>query len=192
MLRNPPNDMVIGNHTVGPDARTFIIAEIGNNHNGCFDRAKEMVDLAKKAAVDCVKFQMRDLQSLYREKTLKKTGEDLATEYVLDLLEKIELTVDEHFKLKEYCDNLGILYLCTAWDEVSIENLEEFGVKGYKVSSADLTNIPLLEKFHDTYKPLILSTGMSTQEEIKFSVEYLNRLGTSFALLHCNSTYPAP
>ena len=192
VLRNPPNDMVIGNHTVGPDARTFIIAEIGNNHNGCFDRAREMVDLAKKAAVDCVKFQMRDLQSLYREKTLKKTGEDLATEYVLDLLEKIELTVDEHFKLKEYCDNLGILYLCTAWDEVSIENLEEFGVKGYKVSSADLTNIPLLEKFHNTNKPLILSTGMSTQEEIKFSVEYLNRLGTSFALLHCNSTYPAP
>ena len=81
MLRNPTNDMVIGNHTVGPDARTFIIAEIGNNHNGCFDRAKEMVDLAKKAAVDCMEISSDLSRSI--EKTLKKTGEDLATEYLL-------------------------------------------------------------------------------------------------------------
>ena len=174
------------------EGRVFLIAEIGNNHNGSYDRAVEMIDLAIKMGVDCVKFQMRNLSDLYREKSLNLSGEDLGTEYVLDLLKRFELSEIEHKKLKEYCDTRGILYMCTPWDGTSIRKLEEFDVSAYKVASADLTNIPLIAQLCETGKPLILSTGMSTQDEIKCTVDFLYSKSAKFILLHCNSTYPAP
>lgn len=98
-------------------SRVFVIAEIGNNHNGNFDRAIEMVDQAVKAGADCVKFQMRHLDEVYRQRTLRKDGEDLGTEYVLDLLRRFELTVPQHKQLADYCSKKGVLYLCTPWDK---------------------------------------------------------------------------
>lgn len=172
--------------------RTYVIAEIGNNHNGSFDRAVELIDLAAEAGADCAKFQMRHLDQVYRRRTLRKDGEDLGTEYVLDLLRRFELPVDVHRKLAAHCAHRGILYLCTPWDAGSVDVLEGFGVPGYKVASADLTNLPLLDKLAGTGKPLILSTGMSRAEEIRCTVDFLRRRSASFALLHCNSTYPAP
>ena len=83
--------------------RSFIIAEIGNNHNGSFDRAIEMIDRAIEMGVDCVKFQMRHLEEIYRNRSLNKDGEDLGTEYILDLLHRFELSVEEHRRLAEYC-----------------------------------------------------------------------------------------
>ncbi len=183
--------MRIAHHEIGR-GRTYVIAEIGNNHNGSFERAIELVDLAKAAGVDCVKFQMRHLEQVYRQRTLRKDGEDLSTEYVLDLLRRFELTVDEHRRLAEYCRSNDILYLCTPWDSVSVDVLESFGVPAYKVASADLTNLPLLDRLAATGKPLILSTGMSTVEEVQITVDFLKRRNVDFALLHCNSTYPAP
>jgi N-acetylneuraminate synthase len=181
----------IANFEIG-SKKTFIIAEIGNNHNGCFQTAIRMIDAAKNAGADCVKFQMRNMSSLYRKKTLLKEGEDLGTEYVIDLLEKFELTTEEHKNLSDYCNNNNILYMCTPWDNHSIDVLKEFDVKAYKVASADLTNIPLIRELVKTGKPLILSTGMSSEEEIMFTVNFLNDNHAEFALLHCNSTYPAP
>jgi sialic acid synthase SpsE/sugar phosphate isomerase/epimerase len=181
----------IGNQEIG-DGRAFVIAEIGNNHNGSFERAVEMIDLALEAGADCVKFQMRHLEDVYRQRTLRKDGEDLSTEYVLDLLRRFELTVDEHRKLASYCAAKGILYLCTPWDSTSVEVLESFSVPAYKVASADLTNLPLLEKLSKTGKPLILSTGMSQTEEVEVTVAFLSKRNVQFVLLHCNSTYPAP
>ena len=143
------------------NGRCFIIAEIGNNHNGSYDRAIEMIDLAVEMKVDCVKFQMRHLDQVYRKKSLSKSGEDLGTEYIIDLLDRFELSIDEHRSLSEYCKKKGILYMCTPWDLKSIEVLESFVVKAYKVASADLTNLPLLDQLSKTNKPLILSTGMS-------------------------------
>ena len=172
--------------------RTFVIAEIGNNHNGSIERAIEMVDLAIEMKVDCVKFQMRHLDQLYRKRSLKKSGEDLGTEYIIDLLNRFELTKDEHQRIAKYCESKGILYMCTPWDNNSIEVLETFGVKAYKVASADLTNLPLIDKLIDTNKPLILSTGMNTVEEVQITVNFLNKRKANFVLLHCNSTYPAP
>ena len=170
----------------------FVIAEIGNNHNGNIDLAYEMIDKAKEIGVDCVKFQMRHINEVYRKKSLLKSGEDLGTEYIIDLLNRFELSVVEHKKLSEYCNEIGIYYMCTPWDLKSIEVLESFNVEAYKVSSADLTNIPLIHSLIQTNKPLILSTGMSTLEEIKFTSNYLNKHNANYALLHCNSTYPAP
>lgn len=181
----------IDKFTVG-DNRVFVIAEIGNNHNGSFERAKLMIDKAVEMGADCAKFQMRQIKEVYRSKSLEKSGEDLGTEYIIDLLNKFELSVDQQRALADYCKQKGILYLCTPWDTTSVEILESFNVAGYKVASADLTNLPLLDKLAKTKKPLILSTGMSTREEIEFTVDFLNKRDVHFVLLHCNSTYPAP
>tara|TARA_Y200000002_G_scaffold381919_1_gene397305 strand:+ start:9580 stop:11466 length:1887 start_codon:yes stop_codon:yes gene_type:complete len=183
--------MKIENFIVGK-SKTFIIAEIGNNHNGDLDLALKMVDAAHDAGVDCVKFQMRNMSSVYRKKTLAKESEDLGTEYVLDLLERFQLSKEEHLKISEYCKKKGILYLCTPWDIDSVKQLEKFDVQAYKVASADLTNIPLIDFITNTGKPLILSTGMSSVKEIQTTVNFLKSKDAEFALLHCNSTYPAP
>ena len=171
---------------------TFIIAEIGNNHNGNFDLAVKMIDQAIDIGVDCVKFQMRNLDEVYRKKSLIKSGEDLGTEYIIDLLNRFELSIEQHHKLFKYCIEKGIIYMCTPWDLKSVDVLESFGVLAYKVASADLTNMPLIEKLSQTKKPLIISTGMSKLEEIQKTVDLLKKRNCEFALLHCNSTYPAP
>jgi N-acetylneuraminate synthase len=172
--------------------RVFIIAEIGNNHNGNIDLAYDMINKSKEIGVDCVKFQMRHIDEVYRKNSLLKSGDDLGTEYVIDLLNRFELSVEQHRELAEYCNKIGIHYMCTPWDSKSIEVLESFDIKAYKVASADLTNIPLIHDLIKTNKPLILSTGMSTLEEIKFTANYLDKNQADYALLHCNSTYPAP
>jgi sialic acid synthase SpsE/sugar phosphate isomerase/epimerase len=181
----------IENFVLGGE-RTFIIAEIGNNHNGDFERAKLMIDKAVEMGADCVKFQMRQIKEVYRSKSIEKSGEDLGTEYIIDLLNKFELSIDQQRQLSQYCKSKGIMYMCTPWDYKSVEILESFAVPAYKVASADLTNLPLLEKLSTTTKPLILSTGMSSTEEISFTVNFLNKRNVKFVLLHCNSTYPAP
>jgi sialic acid synthase SpsE/sugar phosphate isomerase/epimerase len=181
----------IGRHIIGA-GRAYVIAEIGNNHNGSFEQAIQMIDLAADMGADCAKFQMRHLDEVYRQRTLRKDGEDLGTEYVLDLLRRFELSVEEHRRLADYCAEKGILYLCTPWDARSVDVLQGFGVPSYKVASADLTNLPLLDKLASTGKPLILSTGMSRPEEVRITVDFLNRRKAAFVLLHCNSTYPAP
>jgi len=135
---------------------------------------------------------MRHLEEVYRQRTLRKDGEDLGTEYVLDLLRRFELTIEEHQQLAEYCRKKGIVYLCTPWDGLSVDVLESFGVPAYKVASADLTNLPLIDRLTQTLKPLILSTGMSTTDEVNTTVAFLNQRDAHYVLLHCNSTYPAP
>jgi N-acetylneuraminate synthase len=181
----------IGSFTLG-DNRAFVIAEIGNNHNGSLERALQMVDRAVEMGADCAKFQMRHLDKVYRKRSLEKNGEDLGTEYILDLLNRFELSLEEHAQVADYCKKKGILYLCTPWDLQSIRILENMEVPAYKVASADLTNLPLISALADTGKPLILSTGMSTREEVQEVIAFLNRRNAAFVLLHCNSTYPAP
>jgi len=183
--------MRISDFVLGED-KVFVIAEIGNNHNGNFDLALEMVDAAILAGADCVKFQIRNMESVYRRKSLSKDGEDLGTEYVLDLLERFQLSLEHHQKISQYCIENKILYMCTPWDTESVAVLEGFNVPAYKIASADLTNLPLIENLVATKKPLILSTGMSTSSEIQITTDFLNVRNAEFVLLHCNSTYPAP
>jgi sialic acid synthase SpsE/sugar phosphate isomerase/epimerase len=183
--------MKIGDFDIGR-GRVFIIAEIGNNHNGNFELAIKLIDLAISSGADAVKFQMRNIENLYRRKSLDRLDNDLGTEYIIDLLYKFELSIDDQKKLKKYCDDRNILYLCTPWDEQSVYTLETMNVLAYKVASADLTNTRLLEKISQTKKPMIISTGMSTLDEIRQVVNYLNCENARFIILHCNSTYPAP
>lgn len=173
-------------------ARTFVIAEVGNNHNGSLELAKRLVDAAVQAGADCVKFQLRNREALYRRKADGSRAEDLGVEYIQDLLDKVEMTVEEHREIRGYCTQKGISYICTPWDEPSVEILAGFDVPALKIASADLCNPYLIAKAASLGKPLILSTGMSLEHEIVRAVAQLNELGVPFALLHCNSTYPAP
>ena len=183
--------MKIDKHCVG-DGPVFVIAEIGNNHNGSFDLAIEMIDSANKAGANCVKFQIRNLETLYTKSSLAKEGSDLGTEYTLDLLKRFELSYEQHTKLFRYCHQIGITYMCTPWDHSSVKFLESLKVCAYKIASADLTNLDLIGEIAKTKKPIILSTGMSTEDEIRLTAKFLAKKKAIFALLHCNSTYPAP
>ena len=167
----------------------FVIAEIGNNHQGELNTAFELIKSAKESGADCAKFQMRTMSSLYRKTT---KSNDLGAEYTLDLLSKFQLSDEELYKCFDYCRELGMMPLCTPWDIESLRKLEDYGMKGYKVASADFTNYELLEALVQTGKPLIISTGMSTELECIQTVEFLNKRTSNFLLLHCNSTYPTP
>lgn len=193
LLRKSAEGLQIGDFLITDQSSSFIIAEVGNNHNGDIGRAKELVDLAVEAGADCVKFQMRDLSSLYSNQGKNaEASYDLGSQYTLDLLNKYQLSSDELCQVFDYCKQRGVLPLCTPWDLNSVHVLDDYGMEGFKVASADFTNHEMLRALAKTDKPLICSTGMSTEAEIKGSVNLLRQLQTSFALLHCNSTYPAP
>jgi N-acetylneuraminate synthase len=184
--------ITIGRHVISETSPAYIIAEIGNNHNGDVALARELVDLAVEAGADCVKFQLRDLASLYKGGEGKDQSADLGAQYTMDLLSKFQLKNEELISVFDYCKEKGLTPLCTPWDLKSLEILEAYGMEAYKVSSADFTNHQLLEALAATGKPLICSTGMSTEAEIKSSVEFLKAKGAEFVILHCNSTYPTP
>lgn len=183
----------IADREISEKAPAFIIAEIGNNHQGDIKLAKILVDHAVAAGVDCAKFQMRNVKSLYKNQgDSDDVSADLGAQYTMDLLSRFQLSNDELFEVFDYCKSKGILPLCTPWDKDSLEALEAYGMPAYKVASADFTNYELLEEICKTGKPFICSTGMSSESEIKETVAFLERLGADYALLHCNSTYPTP
>lgn len=183
----------IGRHGVGEGHPVLVVAEIGNNHNGCVETALRMVDEAAAAGADCVKFQLRDLATLYRNAgDPDDARQDLGTQYTLDLLAENQLAVPDLLRVFDHCTARGVTPLCTPWDEASLEVLEGYGLAAYKVASADFVNHDFLKALARTGKPLICSTGMSTEREIRDSVDLLRDAGAQFVLLHCNSTYPAP
>lgn len=182
----------VGGRVISDNDPAFIIAEIGNNHNGSIELAKTLVDLACDAGADCVKFQMRDVATLYKSSGERDDSADLGAQYTIDLLSKFQLDNKQLFEVFDHCKSKGLTPLCTPWDLVSLEALEEYGMEFYKVASADLTNHPFLESLISTRKPLICSTGMASEIEIKQTVNFLRQRGAMFILLHCNSTYPTP
>jgi sialic acid synthase SpsE/sugar phosphate isomerase/epimerase len=182
----------VKNREISESSPSFIIAEIGNNHQGDISLAKELVDHAVAADVDCVKFQMRNMKNLYKDSGENDVSADLGAQYTLDLLSKFQLTNDELIEVFDYAKSKGVLPLCTPWDIESLKTLEKYGMDAYKVASADFTNFELLEAISNTGKPFFCSTGMSSESEIKETVTFLGGLGANYVLLHCNSTYPTP
>lgn len=182
----------IGECQIGDGQPTYIIAEIGVNHNGILALALELIDIAVDAGADAVKFQKRDLEQLYARKYLDNANAGEKTlRYLLPILQQVELTDDDYLQIIEHCRQKGITFLASAFDPKSADFLDGLGVPAYKVASADLTNLPLLDHLVNKGKPLILSTGMSRMEEVEVTVDFLKKQGAQFALLHCNSTYPA-
>lgn len=174
----------------------IVIAEAGVNHNGSYDLAKKMVDVAKEAGVDYIKFQTfnpKKLVSKYAEKAdyqKETTGSD---ETQLQMLQKLTLTEDNFRSLCDYCKEIGIGFISTPFDLDSIAFLETFNMDFWKIPSGEITNLPYLEAIAKTKRKVVMSTGMCDMDEIRAAMEVLENNGTrEIVLLHCNTQYPTP
>lgn len=171
--------------------KTYIIAEIGINHNGSMEIAKKLIDIAKTAGCDAVKFQKRNPDVCvpeHQKNVMRDTPWGTMT--YLEYKYKIEFEKKEYDEIDRYCKERDIAWSASPWDIDSLEFLSQYDIPFIKLPSAMLTNKELLQKTKETGKKIILSTGMSTIEEIDEAVDILK--GSDFALLHCNSTYPCP
>lgn len=177
-------------------SRVFVIAEAGVNHNGDIEIAKQLIDAASEAGADAVKFQTFQADSLVC-RTAKKAEYQLETtdrtETQYDMLKKLELTPQMHRELIEHCLKRNIMFLSTPFDLESIKLLSELGMQIYKIPSGEITNLPYLREIAKQQKKIILSTGMSSMDEVKAAVNVLKNNGTEdITLLHCNTQYPTP
>ena len=181
----------LGDRIIGDGSPTYVVSEIGLNHNGSLKMALKLIETAKECGADAVKFQKRDLKSLYKKDIYNDPNKDSqATVYLFDIFKRFELSKSDFREIKKFCKKIGITFFCSPFDLSSADFLEELNVPFYKVASADLTNMPLIAKLVEFKKPLILSTGMSDIKEIDFTVNFLKKKKATFALLHCVGAYP--
>ena len=177
-------------------SKTFIIAEAGVNHNGNIKLAKKLVEAAKSAGADAVKFQTFKAENLVTKTAQKADYQKHAStveESQFAMLKKLELSFENFKELKQYCSEKQILFLSTPFDFDSIDFLESIGIPLYKIPSGELTNLPYLVKIANTGKPVIISTGMSDLSEVGLALEVLKDHGAgTITLLHCNTQYPTP
>ncbi len=189
------HSILIGERPVGLGNPVFIIAEAGVNHNGDMEIAHRLVDAAADAGADAVKFQTFRAEALATEAAPKaeyQLRNTEADESQLAMLKRLELSRDAHRTLSDYCRQRGIIFLSTPFDEEAADMLEELGVPAFKVSSGDLTNLPLLTHIARKGKPVILSTGMSNMDEVKMAVRVFTEAGgDELVLLQCVTNYPA-
>jgi N-acetylneuraminate synthase len=185
----------VGNRTIGQGAPVFVVAEAGVNHNGDMAVAEGLIDVAAEAGADAVKFQTFRTESLVsraapkaayqRENTGSREGQD-------SMLRPLELSPDQHVRLRDRCAKRGILFFSTPFDAASADFLEDLGVPLFKIPSGDITNLPFLSHVAAKRRPIILSTGMSTLAEVEQAVAAIRDAGNPpLALLHCVSAYPA-
>tara|TARA_B100001013_G_scaffold6781_2_gene4237 strand:- start:3475 stop:4515 length:1041 start_codon:yes stop_codon:yes gene_type:complete len=187
------NNIKIEGVDIGKEYPCYIIAEIGVNHNGKLSLAKKLIDASIESGVNAVKFQKRDLKSLYRKESLENpNSESQGFEILLAELQEVELTKNDYMEIIDYCKKKKITFLCTPWDMPSVDFLEELDIVAYKISSGDMTNFPLIKYVSKTRKPMIISTGMSKIEEIEKMVSFVKEQNIPFVILHANSTYPSP
>jgi N-acetylneuraminate synthase len=179
----------IGSREVGPGQPCLIIAEAGINHNGDATLAAELVDAAAEAGADVIKFQTHfpEHEMLRGGATAAYVGESL-----FDLLTRTALSRDAHFALRDRAAERGILFLSTPFSREAADFLETVGVPAFKTGSGELSNVPLQQHIARKHRPMIISTGMSTPDEIERTVHSVRAEGTPFALMHCTSTYPTP
>ena len=179
----------IAEREIGPDHPTFVVAEIGINHNGSLDIAKLLIDAAVAAGCDAVKFQKRSVEVVYSAEELARPRESPFGATNGDLKRGLEFGADQYAVLDRYCAGKKIMWFASCWDEASVDVIEQFKPPCYKIASASLTDDNLLRHHRKTGRPLIVSTGMSTLEQIDHSVEVLGR--RDLILLHTTSTYPS-
>ena len=186
-------ELQLGNRTVGKNHPTFVIAEIGINHQGDVDIAKKLITKAKEAGADAVKFQKRTITRILTKEGLEMPYDNRNSfgktygehKYALELSE------DDYRELLSFSTNFDVEFLASGWDEESIDFLDELGVSFFKMASADLTNFPLLEHVAKKGKPMILSTGMADMNIVKAAVDLVGKFNNQIGVLQCTSTYPA-
>lgn len=174
----------------------YIIAEAGDNHNGNFDLAIRLVDVAKASGADCVKFQTfitDEVISTLAEKAEYQKENTGTNESQYEMVKKLELSFDQFRQLKAYCDSVGISFLSTPFDLPSIAFLNELNLPFWKIPSGEITNLPYLIEIAKTGKDVVMSTGMCTMDEIETALTILRSNGAGhISLLHCNTEYPTP
>jgi N,N'-diacetyllegionaminate synthase len=189
-------EVELSGRRVGPGRPCFVIAEAGVNHNGDLDLAREMVGVAARAGADAVKFQTFSAERLVTASAPKAAYQAARTdplETQQGMLKRLELSAAEHRELMKECERIGILFLSSAFDEESANLLEDLGVAAYKVPSGEITNLPYLRHLARKGRCLIVSTGMSTLDEVGTAVGAIRETaGVPLVLLHCVSLYPSP
>jgi len=178
----------IANFVIGNNNPVFIIAEAGINHNGSFKIAKKMIDVAKKAGVHCIKFQTHITEKEMIRSNI--TPGNISKKTLWSIIKNCELTESEEEKIQQYCRNKKLLFLSTPFSKDAVDRLEKINLPAYKIGSGELTNIPFLHHIAKTNKPVILSTGMSTINEIREAVKVFKKYNISLALLQTTSIYP--
>lgn len=182
-------EIILGNRKVGDGLPTYVIAEIGINHNGDLDIAKQIIDSAVHAGADAVKFQKRTPEIATppeQQKQMRETPWGYIT--YLEYRHKVEFNEEQYREIDLYCRERGIAWMVSVWDEPSVDFMEKFDTPAYKIPSASLTDFGLIRKARATGRPLILSSGMSTMEQIQKGVNVAGQ--EDLALMHCTSTYP--
>jgi N-acetylneuraminate synthase len=182
-------EVKIGNTLIGDGHPCFVIAEIGINHNGDIDVAKKLIDLAKFSGCDAVKFQKRTIDVIYKPEELARPRESPFGNTNGDLKYGLEFEFEEYQEIDRYCKEKSIQWFASCWDEGSVNFIDQFDVPCYKIASPSLTDDNLIRYTKSKGKPIILSTGMSTIEQIDHAVEVLGR--NDLVILHATSTYPA-
>lgn len=189
--KNPVRGVTVRGREIGDGAPVFVIAEIGINHNGSLEMAREMIDGAARAGCDAVKFQKRTPElCVPRDQWHLERDTPWGRMTYIDYRHKVEFGLGEYAEIDRFCREKGILWFASCWDEPSVDFIEQFDPPMYKAASASLTDHDLLRKMKATGKPLAISTGMSTMEEIESAVLAIG-LGR-LLVAHATSTYPCP
>tara|TARA_R110000824_G_scaffold49838_7_gene139651 strand:+ start:29 stop:1072 length:1044 start_codon:yes stop_codon:yes gene_type:complete len=181
----------IQDREIGIQHKPFVIAEIGINHGGDYDKAIRMVDDAYEAGAECVKFQCHVIDDEMTSDA-KKIIPMNASESIYDIMNNCALSYDEECSIKFYTEQLGMIYLSTPFSRKAADRLESMDVAAYKIGSGECNNYPLVEHIAKFKKPIILSTGMNNLESIAPSVNLFRKYRIPYALLHCTSLYPTP
>lgn len=190
--KNLPKKIKVGNKHIGEGEPAFFIAEIGNNHNGDYFLAKKTIEEAVKNGADAVKFQKRFIDEVFAKELQDKpqTKDQIFGKTYGEYRQALELGLEDFKKLKKVSEDLGTIFFATPFDKKSVDFLEEVGVDLYKIASFDATNLPLLEYVAKKGKPMILSTGMTSLEELDEAVETILKHNNQLMILHCVSVYP--
>jgi sialic acid synthase SpsE len=183
------NHFEIAGRKIGPDFPPLVIAEIGINHEGSFEKAVRMVDDAAAAQCECAKFQCHVIED---EMIPNNVVPGNARESIWDIMKRCALSEDEDIALKQYVESKGMVYLSTPFSRAAAVRLERMGVGAYKIGSGECNNYPLIAHIAAYGKPVILSTGMNDLASVAPSVAILRKTGVPFGLMHCTSMYPTP
>ncbi len=179
----------IGKYNVGDLSHCFIIAEIGINHNGDINLAKKLIKMAHDLGADAVKFQKRTVDVVYTQHELEMERPNPFGNTNGDLKRGLEFGYGEYREIDEYCKKLSMMWFASCWDEESVDFIEQFNPPCHKIASACLTNDKLISYIKSRGRPILLATGMSTQEQIDHAVDILGQ--DNLVLMHCTSTYPS-
>lgn len=179
----------VGKHTIGDDQPCFIVAEIGINHNGDIALAKKLIDIAFISGCHAVKFQKRTVDKVYTKEELDMPRRSIFGNTNRDLKYGLEFSYEQYVELDNYCKLKGITWFASCWDKDSVDFIEQFNPPCYKIASACLTDNELIKYTIAKGKPILISTGMSSIEEIDEAIKLLD--GTEFLIYHCTSTYPS-